>query len=79
MRTIVCFFFVAMNATYSKAKYDCCPHPFVDVTYVMHLRRRTLFYGFNLILPCVMVNSLAILVFLLPADSGERITLGMYS
>uniref|UniRef100_H2YW75 Neurotransmitter-gated ion-channel transmembrane domain-containing protein n=1 Tax=Ciona savignyi TaxID=51511 RepID=H2YW75_CIOSA len=42
------------------------------------MRRRTLFYGFNLILPCVLVCSLTILVFLLPADSGERITLGKY-
>ncbi|XP_078481718.1 neuronal acetylcholine receptor subunit alpha-7-like isoform X8 [Ciona intestinalis] len=69
---------ISMKGHRTSVKYECCPHPFVDVTYTIHMRRRTLFYGFNLILPCVLVCSLTILVFLLPADSGERITLGKY-
>ncbi|XP_026696674.2 neuronal acetylcholine receptor subunit alpha-7-like isoform X2 [Ciona intestinalis] len=68
---------ISMKGHRTSVKYECCPHPFVDVTYTIHMRRRTLFYGFNLILPCVLVCSLTILVFLLPADSGERITLGI--
>ncbi len=64
-----------MKGKRNEVRYECCELPFVDVTYTLHVRRRTLFYGFNFILPCFLVNSLAILVFLLPADSGERITL----
>jgi len=61
----------------TSVKYVCCPDPFVDITYTLHMKRRLLFYGFNLILPCILVNALTILVFLLPADAGERITLGI--
>ncbi|CAK8674548.1 unnamed protein product [Clavelina lepadiformis] len=58
--------------------YDCCPNaPFVDITFTIHMKRRLLFYVFNLILPCFLITSLTILIFLLPADSGERISLGI--
>lgn len=40
------------------------------------MRRRTLYYGLNLLVPCVLISTLALLVFLLPADSGEKISLG---
>lgn len=40
------------------------------------MRRRTLYYGLNLLIPCVLISGLALLVFLLPADSGEKISLG---
>jgi len=68
---------ISMNGKRNSVKYPCCIPPFVDITYTLHIRRTTLFYGFNLILPCFLVNSLAVLVFLLPADSGERITLSI--
>jgi len=68
---------ISMTAKRNSVKYPCCKLPFVDITFYLHMRRQTLFYGFNFILPCFLVNSLAILVFLLPADSGERITLSI--
>ncbi|CAL8069410.1 unnamed protein product [Orchesella dallaii] len=57
--------------------YSCCPEPFVDVTYTIHIRRRTLYYFFNLIVPCVLISSMALLGFTLPPDSGEKLTLGV--
>lgn len=42
----------------------------------MTLRRRTLFYALNLLIPCVLLSSMTLLVFLLPANSGEKISLG---
>jgi len=56
--------------------YDCCPEQYVDVTTTVHIRRRTLYYGFNLIIPCVLISSMALLAFTLPPDSGEKISLG---
>ena len=56
--------------------YDCCPEPYIDVTFTMHIRRRTLYYGFNLIIPCALISSLGILIFALPPDAGEKIGLG---
>ena len=58
--------------------YDCCPEPYVDITFKIHIRRRTLYYFFNLIVPCVLISSMALLGFTLPPDSGEKLTLGKY-
>ena len=56
--------------------YDCCPEPYVDITFTIHIRRRTLYYFFNLIVPCVLIASMAVLGFTLPPDSGEKLSLG---
>ena len=58
--------------------YDCCPEPYVDITFTIHIRRRTLYYFFNLIVPCVLISSMALLGFTLPPDSGEKLTLGKF-
>lgn len=39
------------------------------------MRRKTLFYTVNLIIPCVGITFLTVLVFYLPSDSGEKVTL----
>ncbi|KAM9852479.1 neuronal acetylcholine receptor subunit alpha-7-like [Aulostomus maculatus] len=57
--------------------YDCCTEPYPDITFVVTLRRRTLFYALNLLIPCVLLSSMTLLVFLLPANSGEKISLGI--
>lgn len=57
--------------------YQCCPEPYVDVTFTIQIRRRTLYYFFNLIVPCVLISSMALLGFTLPPDSGEKLTLGI--
>ncbi|MBN3289310.1 ACHA7 protein, partial [Polypterus senegalus] len=57
--------------------YECCKEPYPDVTFTVTIRRRTLYYGLNLLIPCVLISGLALLVFLLPADSGEKISLGI--
>jgi len=60
------------NAIY----YQCCPEPYVDVTFEIVIRRRTLYYFCNLILPCVLIASMAVLGFTLPPDCGEKLSLG---
>ncbi|KAF1387960.1 hypothetical protein PFLUV_G00085330 [Perca fluviatilis] len=57
--------------------YDCCAEPYPDVTFVVTLRRRTLFYALNLLIPCVLLSTMTLVVFLLPANSGEKISLGI--
>uniref|UniRef100_A0A3B3HX37 Neuronal acetylcholine receptor subunit alpha-7 n=2 Tax=Oryzias latipes TaxID=8090 RepID=A0A3B3HX37_ORYLA len=57
--------------------YDCCKEPYTDVTFVITIRRRTLYYALNLLIPCVLLSSMTLLVFVLPADSGEKISLGI--
>nr|XP_057940827.1 neuronal acetylcholine receptor subunit alpha-7-like isoform X2 [Doryrhamphus excisus] len=57
--------------------YECCAEPYPDVTFVVTLRRRTLYYALNLLIPCVLLSSMTLLVFLLPANSGEKISLDL--
>uniref|UniRef100_H2YDT8 Uncharacterized protein n=1 Tax=Ciona savignyi TaxID=51511 RepID=H2YDT8_CIOSA len=56
-------------------KYNCCPEIYPDVTYSFHIRRLPLFYMINLIIPCLLISFLTVLVFYLPSDCGEKITL----
>uniref|UniRef100_A0A0B7AC73 Uncharacterized protein n=1 Tax=Arion vulgaris TaxID=1028688 RepID=A0A0B7AC73_9EUPU len=39
------------------------------------LRRKTLFYTVNLIIPCVLISFVTVYVFALPADAGEKMAL----
>ena len=57
--------------------YLCCPEPYYDIYFNITIRRKTLFYTVNLIIPCVNISFLSVLVFFLPSDSGEKLTLGI--
>ncbi|XP_059564556.1 neuronal acetylcholine receptor subunit alpha-10 [Myotis daubentonii] len=57
--------------------YGCCSEPYPDVTFTLLLRRRAAAYVCNLLLPCVLISLLAPLAFHLPADSGEKVSLGV--
>uniref|UniRef100_A0A3Q3KXR8 Cholinergic receptor, nicotinic, alpha 10a n=1 Tax=Labrus bergylta TaxID=56723 RepID=A0A3Q3KXR8_9LABR len=56
---------MGMPAKKNIIQYGCC------------LKRRASFYVFNLLIPCVMISFLAPLGFYLPADSGEKVSLGV--
>ncbi|XP_064596150.1 neuronal acetylcholine receptor subunit alpha-9-like [Liolophura sinensis] len=57
--------------------YPCCDHPFPDVTFTMVLQRRSLYYIYNIIIPCILITMLHLTTFLLPAESGEKISLNV--
>ena len=57
-------------------------HPLNDmatlqVTFNLHLSRKSAYYGLNILAPCIMIVALALLMFWLPADSGEKVSLGI--
>ena len=41
------------------------------------IRRKTLYYMYNIVFPCMMMSTLTVLVFCMPPDSGEKIALGV--
>ena len=68
-----------MPAVRNAVHYECCPAPYLDITFTIMIRRRTLYYFFNLIVPCILIASMAVLGFTLPPDSGEKLSLGKSS
>ncbi|GMR51807.1 hypothetical protein PMAYCL1PPCAC_22002, partial [Pristionchus mayeri] len=66
---------LGLSAKRSIFYYECCPEPYYDVTFTVSMRRRTLYYGFNLVLPSMLISALALLGFTLPPDSGEKLNL----
>ncbi|XP_052099042.1 neuronal acetylcholine receptor subunit alpha-10-like [Mytilus californianus] len=55
--------------------YACCPDPYIDLTYNLYLKRKPRYYKTNIILPSMIITLLAALGFILPVDSGEKVSL----
>ncbi|KAI5101852.1 neuronal acetylcholine receptor subunit alpha-4 precursor, partial [Silurus meridionalis] len=68
---------VIINAVgkYNSKKYECCAEIYPDITYYFIIRRLPLFYTINLIIPCLLISCLTVLVFYLPSECAEKITL----
>ena len=55
-------------------------HPeqsFPKMTFTLYLQRKPRYYFVNIVLPCVFLISIALLVFWLPPDAGEKVALGV--
>ena len=77
---------IRLHVKKNVVKYSCCkleknsralsdtvvsgPESFPDLTYTVQMRRRPLFYVFNMILPCFLITIVAFLGFCVPSDSG---------
>ena len=57
--------------------FPCCPEPYPYVSITLRIRRKTLYYMYNIVFPCMMMSTLTVLVFCMPPDSGEKIALGV--
>ena len=58
-------------------KYACCVHPFTDVTVSIQIRRKPLFYWFNLVIPYALLLLCLWVGYFVPPHSGERISLSL--
>jgi len=68
---------LAVPAIRNVKYYTCCDEPYLDITFNITMRRKTLFYTVNLIIPCMGISFLTVLVFYLPSDSGEKVSLSI--
>lgn len=57
--------------------YNCCPEPYPDVTFYLTLKRKSQFYVLTVLFPCILTASVAALTFILPPESGEKVSLGV--
>ncbi|XP_060067251.1 neuronal acetylcholine receptor subunit alpha-9-like [Ylistrum balloti] len=57
--------------------YACCPAPYPDITYSINIRRKSQFYVMTVLFPCILTSIVATLSFILPAESGEKVSLGI--
>ena len=57
--------------------YLCCPEPYPELHYRLVFKRYPSFYIYYMILPCLFLSVLSLLVFYLPPDCGEKLTLSI--
>ena len=65
------------EAVKSIQMYECCKKPFSEVVYHLHIRRKTLYYMYTLVIPVTTLTALIAIGFCLPSNSGERIILSV--
>ncbi|CAG0896846.1 unnamed protein product [Darwinula stevensoni] len=67
-----------ITVTHLNYSDPCCVLPFSAVEYSITISRRAMFFlVINHVLPMVVVNVIALLAFLVPCESGEKVTLGI--
>ncbi|XP_013388521.1 neuronal acetylcholine receptor subunit alpha-10 [Lingula anatina] len=71
------FDLLSMPATRNVLYYNCCDAPYPDVTFTIHMQRRSMYYMINLVVPCMLIVFVTSLSFYLPPESGEKVSLGV--
>lgn len=66
---------VSMKAQRNVLYYQCCPDPYPDITFCLEIKRKPLFYIMSILFPCILTASVAALGFVLPPESGEKVSL----
>jgi len=72
----VAFCAVDVPVTLRLIDYYCCTTPICSLTFTVRLRRKPLYYVMNLVLPCGLFSIIAVVTFVLPPASGERVGIG---
>jgi len=70
--------FVGSTVSVQDIKYLVQPDEvYPQITFNINWQRKSRYYLLNLMLPCVFLLSISLLVFWLPPDAGEKVSLGV--
>ena len=56
--------------------YPCCNEPYIDLTFIVVIKRIGVYYTYTLILPVVLLSVLTLVVFWLPPESSAKMIMG---
>ncbi|XP_011674149.1 neuronal acetylcholine receptor subunit alpha-7 isoform X1 [Strongylocentrotus purpuratus] len=68
---------IGMPAEKKIKNYTCCPETYPSLHFYITIRRRALYYTLNILVPCLVISSLALVGFTLPVESGEKLSFGI--
>ncbi len=68
---------VKLMATKNLKIYSCCEEPYPEIFYRLIIRRRPLYYVFNMVFPCLLITLVAFLGFYLPPGSIDKVSIGI--
>ncbi|CAF0756649.1 unnamed protein product [Brachionus calyciflorus] len=68
---------VKLTATKNLKHYSCCEEPYPEIYVRLVIRRRPLYYVFNMVFPCLLITLVAFLGFFLPPGSTEKVSMGI--
>jgi hypothetical protein len=68
---------VKLLAIKNLKKYSCCDEPYPEIVYKLVIRRRPLYYLFNMVFPCLLITLVAFFGFYLPPGSTEKVSIGI--
>lgn len=68
---------IDVPAVRTEIKYSSWPNPYVDLKYFLIFQRRATLYNYILILPCVLLTSITLILFWIPAESPAKMQLGL--
>ncbi|KAJ8044477.1 Neuronal acetylcholine receptor subunit alpha-7 [Holothuria leucospilota] len=69
------WFVTDINVEEVEFLYLCCPEPFRELHYTLHVQRESGFYLLNFGVPTLLLSLTTVAVFLLHPESGEKISL----
>lgn len=58
---------VSSDGKLNEVFYECCPEPYQDITFTIKMRRRTISYYTNIMIPSITITFVSILSLLIPA------------
>ena len=71
-------FYLGMSSVRTANEFACCPGKvYPDLTFTLSIRRKPLFYVVNLVIPCALISAMSMVEFILPCNSGEKVSLGI--